>query len=127
MNILSRSTVIRRRRALVHIVLRDMAETGDTTVPPWWEADIEQEFGGLSGFLAELSRQWWTAYAAHLDALIELGCDEPSQAWADVAEQMPQLRAVLDSYLDESALAEAERRHCDVLRWTTRRESRNAA
>ncbi len=127
MNILSRSALVRRRRTLVHIVLRDMAETGDTTVPPWWESDIEQEFGGLSGFLAELSRQWWTAYAAHLDALIELGFDDPEQAWTDVAEQMPQLRAVLDSYVDESALAEAERRHCDVLRWTTRRESRHAA
>ncbi|MEV7012327.1 hypothetical protein [Streptosporangium sp. NPDC051022] len=127
MNILSRSAVVRRRRALVHIVLRDMEETGDTTLPPWWEADIQQEFGGLDGFLAELSRQWWTAYAAHVDALIELGLDDPAQAWSDVAEQMPHLRAVLDAYVDESALAEAERRHYDVLRWTTRRESRNAA
>ncbi|WP_433246910.1 hypothetical protein ACQPYK_46085 [Streptosporangium sp. CA-135522] len=127
MNILSRSATVRRRRTLVHVVLRDMAETGDTTVPLWWESEIQREFGGLGGFLAELSRQWWTAYAAHLDALIELGFDDPVQAWADVAEQMPYLRAVLDSYTDEAALAEAERRHCDVLRWTTRRESRHAA
>ncbi|ACZ91639.1 hypothetical protein [Streptosporangium roseum] len=127
MSILSRSAIVRRRRTLVHVVLRDMAETGNTTVPPWWESEIQREFGGLDGFLAELSRQWWTAYAAHLDALIELGSDDPTQAWADVSEQMPHLRAVLDSYTDASALAEAERRHCDVLRWTTRRESRHAA
>lgn len=127
MNNSSRSAIIRRRRALVHVVLRDMAETGDTAIPPWWESDIQREFDGLSGFLAELSRQWWTAYAAHLDALIELGEDDPAQAWNDIAERMPQLRAVLDVYIDESALAEAERRHCDVLRWTTRREPRRAA
>ncbi|MFF5210208.1 hypothetical protein [Streptosporangium sp. NPDC000396] len=127
MSIMSRSATVRRRRTLAHTVLRDLKETGSTTVPPWWEPEIQQEFGGLDGFLAELSRQWWTAYAAHLDALIELGLDDPSQAWTDVTEQMPHLRAVLDSYSDESALAEAERRHCDVLRWTTRREARHAA
>ncbi|WP_030917516.1 hypothetical protein [Streptosporangium amethystogenes] len=127
MNTLSRSAIARRRRTLAHIVLRDLTETGDVTVPIWWEEEIQREFDGLGGFLAELSRQWWTAYAAHLDALIELGVDDPSQAWDDVAAQMPQLRAVLDAYKDEVALAEAERRHCDVLRWTTRRESRPAA
>ncbi|GAA4226857.1 hypothetical protein GCM10023075_28380 [Streptosporangium album] len=108
-------------------MLRDMAETGNTTVPAWWDSEIQREFGGLGGFLSELSRQWWTAYSAHLDALIELGADDPAQAWTDVTEQMPHLRAALDAYTDESALAEAERRHCDVLRWTTRRESRHAA
>ncbi|GAA2893984.1 hypothetical protein GCM10010517_58590 [Streptosporangium fragile] len=108
-------------------MLRDLAETGDVTVPTWWEDEIHREFGGLGGFLAELSRQWWTAYAAHLDALIELGHGDPSQAWDDVAEQLPHLRAVLDAYAGETALAEAERRHCDVLRWTTRREPRDAA
>ncbi|MBG0826557.1 hypothetical protein HS041_02010 [Planomonospora sp. ID67723] len=123
----SRSTAVRRRRTLAHVVLRDLAETGHTTVPSWWEPEIEREFGGLDGFLAELSRQWWTAYAAHLDALIELGSGGPSQAWRDLSEQLPQLRAVLDSYAGSPALAEAERRHCDVLRWTARRECRPAA
>ncbi|MFF3443876.1 hypothetical protein [Streptosporangium sp. NPDC002721] len=127
MSILSRSAIARRRRTLANLVLRDLADTGDVLVPTWWDAEIEREFGGLGGFLAELSRQWWTAYAAHLDALIELGLDDPSQAWEDVTEQMPWLRAVLDAYTDDAALAEAERRHCDVLRWTTRREPRHAA
>ncbi|AWS47310.1 hypothetical protein [Streptosporangium sp. 'caverna'] len=127
MNMPSRSAIVRRRRTFVHVVLRDLSETGDVTVPPWWADEIQREFGGLSGFLAELSRQWWTAYAAHLDALIELGAGDPAQAWADVTEQMPHLRAVLDSYADEAALAEAEQRHCDVLRWTTRRDIRRAA
>jgi len=127
MSILSRSTIARRRRTLARTVLLDLTETGDVTVPPWWEGEIQREFGGLGGFLAELSRQWWTAYAAHLDALIELGLDDPSQAWDDVAAQMPQLRAVLDAHPGHEALAEAERRHCEVLRWTTRRESRHAA
>ncbi|GGS96746.1 hypothetical protein GCM10010156_63680 [Planobispora rosea] len=126
-NIPSRSTAVRRRRTLAHVILRDLVETGHTTVPSWWESEIEREFGGLGGFLAELSRQWWTAYAAHLDTLIELGMGGPDQAWADVAEQMPHLRAVLDAYSGEPALGEAERRHCDVLRWTTRREARHAA
>lgn len=127
MSILSRSSIARRRRTLANLVLRDLADTGDVTVPTWWDEEIEREFGGLGGFLSELSRQWWTAYAAHLDALIELGLDDPSQAWDDVTEQMPWLRAVLDAYPDDAALAEAERRHCDVLRWTTRREPRHAA
>ncbi|MEU4538231.1 hypothetical protein AB0G15_25615 [Streptosporangium sp. NPDC023825] len=127
MNILSRSAIARRRRTLATLVLRDLADTGDVTVPTWWDEEIQREFGGLGGFLAELSRQWWTAYAAHLDALIELGLDDPSRAWDDVTEQMPWLRAVLDAYADDAALAEAERRHCDVLRWTTRREPRHAA
>ncbi|MBB2912406.1 hypothetical protein FHS43_003689 [Streptosporangium becharense] len=123
----SRSAAVRRRRSLAHVVLRDLAETGDVTVPAWWEDDIRREFGGLDGFLSELSRQWWTAYAAYLDALIELGHDDPSRAWDDVAEQLPHLRAVLDAYAGEVVLAEAERRHCDVLRWTARREPRRAA
>jgi hypothetical protein len=127
MSIPSRSVLVRRRRAVAHTVLRDLSETGDVTVPPWWEEEIQREFGGLGGFLAELSRQWWTAYAAHLDTLIELGVGDPAQAWAAVTEQMPHLRAVLDSYADETALAEAERRHCDVLRWAARRETRRAA
>ncbi|MFJ2033879.1 hypothetical protein [Streptosporangium sp. NPDC087985] len=127
MSTLSRSAIARRRRTLTHVMLRDMAETGDTTVPPWWDSEVQREFGGLGGFLSELSRQWWTAYSAHLDALIELGTGDPTQAWTDVAEQMPHLRAVLDAYAGESTLAEAERRHCDVLRWTARRESRHAA
>ncbi|GAT70513.1 hypothetical protein PS9374_06199 [Planomonospora sphaerica] len=127
MSIPSRPTAVRRRRTLAHVVLRDLAETGHTTVPPWWEAEIEREFGGLDGFLAELSRQWWAAYAVHLDALIELGAGDAGQAWADVAEQLPYLRRVLDAYAGEPALAEAERRHCDVLRWTARREARHAA
>lgn len=127
MNNPSRSTIVRRRRTLVDVVLRDMAETGGTTVPPWWEADIEREFGGMSGFLAELSRRWWAAYGAYLDTMIELGRDAPSRAWADVTGQIPHLRAVLDAHADESALAEAERRHCDALRWTTGRETRRAA
>ncbi|GIH96575.1 hypothetical protein ACFFMN_35015 [Planobispora siamensis] len=127
MNTSSRSAVVRRRRALARTVLHDLAETGHTTVPPWWQPEIEREFGGLGGFLAELSRQWWTAYAAHLDALIELGAGDPCQAWADVTERLPRLRAVLDAYAGEPALAEAERRHGDVLRWTLRREPRQAA
>ncbi|WP_406311558.1 hypothetical protein OHA77_22770 [Streptosporangium sp. NBC_01639] len=127
MSNLSRSAIARRRRTMVHVVLRDMAETGNTTVPSWWDSEIQREFAGLGGFLAELSRQWWTAYAAHLDTLIELGAGDHVQAWTDVTEQMPYLRAVLDAYADESALAEAERRHCDVLRWTARRENRRAA
>src|SRR4051794_15395300 len=98
MNMPSHSAIVRRRRTFVHVVLRDLSETGDVTVPPWWVDEIQREFGGLSGFLAELSRQWWTAYAAHLDTLIELGAGDPAQAWADVTEQMPHLRAVLDSY-----------------------------
>ncbi|MFC4062706.1 hypothetical protein ACFOWE_30785 [Planomonospora corallina] len=127
MSIFSRSATVRRRRTLAHVVLRDLEETGHTTLPPWWEPEIRREFGGLDGFLAELSRQWWTAYAAHLDALIELGTGDPDQVWADVAEQLPQLRRVLDAYAGEPALAEAERRHCDTLRWTARRENRHAA
>ncbi|MEU9833308.1 hypothetical protein AB0D67_17445 [Streptosporangium sp. NPDC048047] len=127
MSTLSRSVAVHRRRTLARVILRDLEETGATTVPPWWEPEIEREFGGLGGFLAELSRQWWTAYAAHLDALLELGANDPAQAWRDVTEQMPWLRAVLDSHAGEAALAEAERRHCDVLRWTTRREARRAA
>ncbi|GHE37882.1 hypothetical protein GCM10017673_45440 [Streptosporangium violaceochromogenes] len=127
MNNPSRSIIVLRRRPLVDGVLRDMAESGGTVVPSRWEADIEREFGGMSGFLAELSRRWWAAYGAYLDAMIELGHDDPSRAWADVTGQMPHLRAVLDAHADESALAEAERRHCDTLRWTTRRETRRAA
>ncbi|GAA3143802.1 hypothetical protein GCM10010466_38550 [Planomonospora alba] len=127
MSIPSRSAAVRRRRSLAQTVLRDLAETGHTTVPSWWEPEIHREFGGLDGFLAELSRQWWTACAAHLDALIELGAGDPERAWADVAEQLPHLRRVLDAYAGEPALAEAERRHYEVLRRTARRETRRAA
>lgn len=124
MSIPSRPELARRRRDLARVVLRDLAETGEVTVPARWEEEVRREFGGLDGLLAELSRQWWTACAAHLDALVELGPGDPCRVWDDVAAQSPWLRVVLDAHAASPALAEAEWRHREALSRTPRRAFR---
>ncbi|MFI6509386.1 hypothetical protein ACIBCT_17395 [Streptosporangium sp. NPDC050855] len=147
MSTLSRSVLVRRRE-LARLVLRDLARTGDVILPARWEEEIEREFGGTDGLLAELSRRWWTARAARLDVLAECsglaGCSGPAECAGpaelaepaelgpggggrvldDAAAPSSHLEAVLDAYAGHPALTEAEWRHHEASDRAIRRGSR---
>ncbi|WP_163512727.1 hypothetical protein [Fodinicola acaciae] len=105
---------VHRRTDLLNAVLEHVSRTGSPQVPAAYLTEIDDEFGGLDDFLLAVHQRWSTAFAARLDAVLEESPEDLPAALArlhtDLAAVRPALRAVLDNYHDNKALAAAEDR-----------------
>jgi hypothetical protein len=105
---------VHRRADLLNAVLDEVSRTRSPQVAVGLMPDIEEEFGDLDEFLLAVHLRWSTAFAARLDAVLEVAPDDLPAALArlhtDLAAARPALRAVLDNYHDNKALAAAEER-----------------
>lgn len=98
------------RFQLVSAVLSDVAHTGRPVVTRGGE--VAALFGGIDEFLLAVHHRWSTAVLAHVDALLEDPPADLESAYADLcldlAVKRPSLRALLDAYAADPALAAAE-------------------
>jgi hypothetical protein len=97
---------------LVRAVLAEVVSTGRPEIT--LRSDVEAVFGSVGAFLLALHHRWRTAFFAHLDALVE---DSPADfdaavvaLWTDPTTGGRGLRALLDAYADDPALAAAQER-----------------
>lgn len=98
------------RFRLVSAVLSDVARTGRPVVT---RSDaVAALFGSTDEFLLAVHHRWRTAVTAHVDALLE---DPPADLEAayvdlclDLAAKRASLRALLDAYATNPALAAAD-------------------
>jgi hypothetical protein len=102
---------VHRRTDLLNAVLDDIDGTGSAQVPDTYITKIEAEFGGLDDFLLAAHQRWATAFAARLDGLLENEPEDLAAGLAQICAQLrPALRALLDHYGENAALAAAEER-----------------
>ncbi len=116
-------TPARRRYRLIEAVLDGARRAGRPVVPAELSDEVDAEFGGLDGLLLAVARRWHTAFAAHLDAVLEDSPDDLSTAvvdlWSSQAAVHATSRALLDAHADRPAVVAAEdRQRRDVLATT---------
>lgn len=106
---------IRVRHRLLADVLADVARTGHPVVTRTEE--VAAAFGDLDAFLLAAQHRWYTAFYAHLDAVLEDPHGDLDTAVAcmraDLVAAQPALRALLDAHAQRPilALVEAQHRH----------------
>lgn len=103
---------VRTRHQLLEAVLADVARTGRPLVTHIDE--VTAEFGDVDAFLLAAQHRWYTAFYAHLDAVLEDPTDvqeSVARMWWQLARQMPALRALLDVHTGRSILGVVEAQH----------------
>lgn len=108
----------RARNQLLDTVLADVTRTGLPLVTRIDEANAT--FGGVDAFLLAAQHRWYTAFYAHLDAVLEDPGNDAGESvarmWGSVAASHPALRALLDAYAERPALAAVDAQHRDRVR-----------
>ena len=105
----------RRRRLLVHAVLRSLGDRRDPVLTHNQRVEIDAEYGDLDGFLGEVQAYWYRAFDARLDQLLagddhELGAGI-SSLWRELSLEQPATRRLLDAYADRPILLAGEEHH----------------
>lgn len=107
-----------RRYRLVYAVADAIAVRGADVVAEW-QADIEQEYGDLAAFLADVQRRWYTAVDAYLDTVLEDSPPDMAAAVAEitrtVSETDRQLKIVLDAFAGHPVLVAGDASHRRML------------
>ncbi|MEV1171600.1 hypothetical protein [Nonomuraea sp. NPDC049784] len=104
-------------------MLAEIAASGQPAVTGPLADEVETEFGGFGEFLREAQRRWYRTFDARLDALLE---DRPPdmraaviRLWRALADDMPEVRMLLDAHAGDPALAEFDEHHRRTLRAAT--------
>ena len=101
-----------RRSAVLRRALADLDRTGGTCLP--WDDEAAEVFGEPDDLLRALHGLWARRLAATVDTVLELDdgrgavSDAVLRAWRRCAGSQPGLRALLDRYAGDPALAHAE-------------------
>ena len=105
-----------RRYELTRAVLVAVADTGQPDIPAGLRAEIDEAYGDLDTFMADLRRRRQLVFDARLDALLE----EPPP---DMARAVADLRRDLDREQPAYRLLLADDRTTPVAHVRTRRVS----
>lgn len=115
----------RRRYRLIEAVLDAVRRSGRPVVPAALRDQVDAEFGGLDGLLLAVAHRWHTALVAHLDAVLDSGpaelTDAVEELWRSQARVHATSRALLDAHADRPALIAATARQRRHVLATTRR------
>ena len=105
---------LHHRSEILHVVLDDVRR-GRSSRVAIADNNIHSEFENFGDFLLDVNAIWTRAFDARLDALLDVppvdmaGAVEKLRRTLDA--ELPAVRAILDAYADDPALAFARARH----------------